>query len=154
MDKPQLSIVNERTMKSDKNGINFGDYKMSLSAIPDLNKLTRDVLDIVIFLEDCEIDKLVVHNESDVKMIINNKYADTVPFGIISLLVDRQNRAENVERLLRMFESMNRAKKGEKLLADVEKELYDDINTRYVYSKYGSKGAFEKELTKGIGKKK
>lgn len=154
MDKPQISIVNEKTMKSDKNGINFGDYKMSLSAIPDLNKLTRDVLDIVIFLEDGEIDKLVVHNESDVKMIINNKYADTVPFGIISLLVDRQNRAENVERLLRMFESMDRAKKGEKPLADVEKELYDDINTRYVYSKYGSKGAFEKELMKGIGKKK
>ncbi len=154
MDKPHVSIVSEKTMMSDKNGINFGDAKMSVDAIPDLVKLTKTILEIILFLEDPDNDELVTSSESTVKMILNNKYADTVPFGILSLLTDKKNRYENVEQLMCMFAGMNKAKKGQKSLDSIEKELYDDINMRYVYSKYGSKDEFEKELTKNVNKKK
>ena len=144
----ELSVVDEKTVRADKNGMNFGDYKMDINAIPDLAELTKKVYEILCILEDPQIDKMIDQNSSGVKLMLNNKFADAVPFGIISILIDKAERTENVDRLMRMFDSMNKAKKGLITLDKAEESLYNDINERYVYSKYGSKEEFEKMLLK------
>ena len=49
-------------------------------------------------------------------MYLNSKYADTVPLGIITLLMEEDTRIENIERLLRMFEQLSRAKAGKNII--------------------------------------
>ena len=126
------------------------DKKPSIEAIPDIDVLTGNVLEILRYLENPETKRLMTINESAIKMYLNNKYADSVPYGIISLLMDEENRFENVERMVRMFESLNNAKNGKISLENAEKNLADEVTERYIYSKYGSKEAFDRELAKEL----
>lgn len=124
----------------------------SVDAIPDLNILTGHVYDILIYLDKSETKKLMKINESAVRMLLNEKYADSVPLGIIDMLMEEENKEENIDRILRIFESLKRVKRGELSIEDGLNNLTDDINDRYCYSKYGSKEEFEKALAMEIHK--
>lgn len=155
MDKIEATLVSAKEMQKNKNNPNTMslDHKeMSIDAIPDLDKLTGYILEILQYLEDPQNQTYIKNNEGPVRMLLNNKYADTVPYGIITLLLDKQNRYENVDRLMRMFEQMNRAKNGHIDLQEVEKNFTEEINDRYIYSKFGSKEEFEKQLQKEMQK--
>lgn len=126
----------------------------SVDAIPDLDLLTRHVYEIIEYLENPDTARLMKKNESAVRMYLNGKYADTVPFGIITLLMEEDERVETIERLLKMFEQLRKAKKGQISLDDAEKIVTDDVNERYLYSKYGSKEAFEEALKQEVAKER
>jgi hypothetical protein len=126
------------------------DQEASVNAIPDLNILTRHICEIIDYLEQPSTIKLLKKNDSAVKMFLNGKYADTVPLGIITELMDEDNRIENIERLLRMINQLRKAKEGKVSLDDAEKIITDEVNERYLYSKYGSKEAFEEALKKEV----
>ena len=85
---------------------------------------------------------------------MNNKYAETVPLGIITLLLEENQREKNVNCLLVMFNNLRDAKLGKISLDDAEKILVDDVNNRYLYSEYGSKDAFEKALLNEVTKER
>lgn len=150
-DKLSVSFVNEKQIPSDASPEVKGE--MSVNAIPDLEQLTGHLLQILIYLEDPANRDLVRNNETDVKMMLNNKYADTVPYGFISLLMNEETRADNADRIVRMLESMKKAKRGIVSLEAIEKDFAEEINQKYIYSKYGSKENFEQELTKMQKKK-
>ena len=150
-DKLSVSFVDEKHIPSEASPEAKGE--MSVDAIPDLEKLTEHLLEILVYLEDPKIRKIVRDNETDVKMLLNNKYADTVPYGFISLLMNEETRAENADRIVRMLENMKKAKNGLVSLEAVEKDFAEEINQKYIYSKYGSKENFEQELTKMQKKK-
>jgi len=158
MDRIKADIVNMAEIKrngiDENNSASLDRGELSLDAIPDLDKLTGYILEILQYLEDPSNRRLIETSEGNVRMMLNNRYAETVPYGIITLLLDKENRYENVSRLMRMFEMMNNAKCGKKSLEEVEKEFTDEINHRYIYSKYGSKEEFEKELEKEISNEK
>ena len=124
----------------------------SVDAIPDLDVLTGHVYEILEYLSRPQVKNLLRTNDTAVKMHLNNKYAETVPLGVIGLLMDEKNIEEHVERLLRMFENLRRAKTGDVSLEDAHKELADDVNNRYCYSKFGSKEAFEKAIENEVMK--
>ena len=128
------------------------NVQASTDAIPDLDTLSGLVFEILEYLEDPDTRKLMKVNDTAVKMYLNNKYADTVPLGIITLLVDEKTRDENVDRLLRMFESLKRAKQGFISLDEAEKNITDEVNERYLYSKHGGKEEFEKALAVEVRK--
>lgn len=122
----------------------------SIDAIPDLDALSGNVFNILCYLEKKETKELMKVNETAVKMYLNNKYADTVPIGIITLLMEENSREENVDRLLKMFGALKEAKKGKISLEDAEKNLSEEINQRYLYSKYGSKEEFERQVAREV----
>lgn len=128
------------------------DREASIDAIPDLDILTGHVYEIICYLEKPETSKLLKKNDSAVKMYLNSKYADTVPLGIITILMEEDNRIENIERLLRLFDQLRKAKSGQISLDDAEKNITDEVNERYLYSEYGSKEAFEAALKKEVTK--
>lgn len=130
---------------------NIFERESSIDAIPDLDVLTGTVYEILQYLEQPSVSQLLKTNESAVKMHLNNKYTN-IPLGIITLLLEEDSRVENIERMLKMFESLRRAKVGLISLEDAEKNMMDDVNERYVYSKYGSKENFEAELVKEVRK--
>lgn len=143
----KIDLVSEDQMTPNERS-KIMDSDASVDAIPDLNILTRYVYEILQYLETPETKKLIKTNEAKVHTYLNTTYADKVPYGVISLLSDEKNRVENVKRLLDMFEQLNRAKQGKISLSDAENIVAEDVNERYLYSKYGSKEAFEKMLYK------
>ena len=130
---------------------NIFERESTIDAIPDIDVLTGTVYEILTYLEQPSVSKLLKTNDSAVKMYLNNKYTE-IPLGIITLLMEEDSREENIERMLNMFEALRRAKAGLISLDDAEKNLMDEVNERYVYSKYGSKELFEKELAKEVRK--
>ena len=82
----KIDMVNESEMtEADRQRV--FDRPMSVDAIPDLDILTSHIYEILEYLYKDSTDKLLKSNESAVKMYLNNKYADTVPYGIITLLM-------------------------------------------------------------------
>ena len=55
---------------------------------------------------------------------------------------------------MKLFENLSRAKKGEIDLDTIGRDLSETVNQRYLYNQYGSKEAFEQELTKQVAKDK
>lgn len=151
MDGVKVDMVNADEMTEEERNAVF-NQEASVDAIPDLDILTGNVLEILEYLEQTSVKKILRSNETAIKMHLNNKYADTVPLGIITLLMDERNRNEHIDRLLRVFDSLRKAKGGEIDIDAAEKNLTDDVNERYVYSKYGSKEAFEKALADEVKK--
>lgn len=157
MDRIKADIVDMDEMTNtlgQSNTASLDRGELSLDAIPDLDRLTGNILEILEYLEDQKNARLIATSEGNVRTMLCNRYAETVPYGVISLLLDRVNRYENVERLMRMFEMMNNAKCGRSTLEEVEKDFTEEINQRYIYSKYGSKEKFESELQKEIAKER
>ena len=154
MDPIKASVVSAKDIGTDKNSIvmNRGDDEASVGNIPNLDILTGHIFEILQYLERPDVKKIMKKNDTAIKMQLNNKYADTVPLGIITVLMEEDSREENVARLLNMFEGLNRAKRGEESLEEVGAKFTEEVNQRYVYSKYGSKEAFEKELQKELAK--
>jgi hypothetical protein len=150
-DQVKLDMVSAEDMSVEDRESVF-NREASINAIPDLDVLTGNVFNILQYLERPEISKLMRTNDTAVKMYLNNKYADTVPLGIITLLMEEDARDENVNQLLNMFESLRQAKSGNISLEDAEKKLTDDVSNRYLYSKYGSKDAFEQALMSEVKK--
>lgn len=150
-DQIKIEMVGPDEMsEADRNAI--FNREASIDAIPDLDVLTKNVFDILEYLERSDIVKLMRTNESAVKMYLNNKYADSVPLGIITMLMEEDAREENVEMMLQMFESLKQAKIGNLSLETAEKNLAEIVNNRYSYAKYGSKEAFERALTNAVKK--
>ncbi len=137
----KIDLVSEAEMTSEERS-KIMDSEASVDAIPDLNLLTRYVYEILQYLENPKTDKNNIYTH------LNMTYADKVPTGIITLLLDEKDRVKNVKGLLDMFEQLNRAKQGKISLTDAENIVSESINERYLYSKYGSREEFEKTLYK------
>ena len=127
------------------------DKPLNINDVPDLVKLTENILKIVKFLTKPETQKDMKTDRAQVKMKLNNKYADCVPYSIISILCE-DNMEANVTRLLEMIEKINNAKQGQTSLDSVAKSITNNLSNEFVYSKYGSKENFEKEVLKNIPK--
>lgn len=147
LDNIKVDMVSEDQM-SDKDRNALFNREASVDAIPDINLLTKNVFEIVSYLEKQEVKDQMKINDFDVKMYLNNTYADSVPLGIITVLLDESTRVENVERLLNLFEQLVKAKAGEISLQDAEADFAEKVNEKYLYSKYGSKEKFLSELAK------
>jgi hypothetical protein len=150
-DNIKIDVVSPDQMTDEQRKAVF-ERESSVDAIPDLDVLTGHVYEILQYLEKPNVSKLLKTNESAIKMHLNSKYADTVPLGIITILMDENNKIENVERLLRMFGQLRKAKAGEISLDDAERILTDEVNERYLYREYGSKAAFEAALMQEVQK--
>jgi hypothetical protein len=150
-DGVKVDMVSENDLTEEQKNALF-NQEASVDAIPDLDKLTGYVLEILEYLEQPKVKNILKTNETAIKMYLNNKYADTVPLGIIMLLMEEDRREENVDGLVRLFENLRRAKEGTISIDDAEKLLTDEVNEKYLYKEYGSKDSENGMNLSEIGK--
>lgn len=129
MNNITLEQISENDM-TEKQKILF-DRKLSVDAIPDLDILTTNVCDILEYLDHPSTVKLLKSDSSIVERTLNNKYADTVPYSILKLLLDRENIVENTKMLISLFERLNDAKTGKKDLVELENEYAIEMQKKY-----------------------
>jgi hypothetical protein len=122
----------------------------TVDAIPDLDILTGHIYDILKYLEQPDTIELLDTNPGFVQMLLNKKYADSnIPYGLITLMMDRENQHEHIDRMLRMFKLLNDAKRNDISLDDADRIFTEDVN-QIEYNKYGSKEAFEKAMASAV----
>ena len=148
----KVDVVSGNDIQFDENSYVMQQGEQSIDAIPDLDILTGHVYDILQYLEKPNTIKILKNNgEGIIKKILNEKYADSVPYPMLTLLIEEKNRYENVDMLLRLFENLNKAKRGNRTLEDIDKELTDEVNQKYIYDEYGgTKEAFEEQVRKEV----
>jgi len=132
-----MEFISEKNM-TDKQKALF-DRKLSVDAIPDLDLLTSHVCEILEYLDKPSTVQMLKTNPSVIEGLLNNKYADTVPYSILKLLLDRENVVENTRMLISLFERLNDAKTGKVDLEELQKSFAIEMQKKYkideIYSK-------------------
>ena len=150
----KVDMVDMEEAMRDSNGQMMGEAEASVGAIPDLDKLTSDIIDILEYLDQPDVKQMCKKNNSVIRMHLINKYADSVPLNFIDLFMDEDedHKRESVERTMRWIEGLTKVKAGEAGLEETCQAMAEEVNKRYVYDKYGGKEAFEAELQKELEK--
>ena len=134
MDSLKIDIVNENEMPSSAQNL---DYEPSADAIPDLELLTQNINEITDYLEKPSSQLLLKENPSVIKRLLNEKYLN-VPYGILVLLLERDTPEiiyDNGMLLLKMIETLKKAKLGEMTIHDASVSFSDVIKQKYKVTK-------------------
>lgn len=120
--------------------------EMNPNAIPDIDHLTTRVLEFLEFLDTDEMIHMEKTNDTLHRQIINSKF-DDIPYSIIKLLIERECRDENLERLIKTFTMLADIKNGKLDMMDGFTTFRDDLQERYLYPQFGgTKESFERAM--------
>jgi len=116
---------------------------MSVSSIPNLEKLTFDILLMLDFIDS---PAMVNKSKDEIERIVIAKYQDRILVDIILQLLE--NRKYALNKLINMFESMQKAVKvnDNKILRQEYEKFGEQQNEEFVYPKFGGKDKFEKTI--------
>jgi len=125
---------------------------MTTDSIPDLEKLTDDIIDFLKFKDKPENEVLRKNNFGAFLQKVDEKYPN-IPFSIIKMLTDEdetdEQKSENIVKLL------NDIKLGNKNIKEGFEEFREELSEEYIYPQFGGKEQFERAVAKEMsGKKK
>ena len=111
--------------------------------IPDLEKLTNDVLGFIDFIDKPEIREIKETNMGQFNFFVNEQFPN-LPLSMIRLLTDYENRSQNLEKILDMINLLRSVKTGERSLENAENEFVEKRAEEYLYPSFGGKDNFYK----------
>lgn len=123
------------------------------SNIPDLEKLTDDVLRFIDFADRPEIKNIKENELGKFNFMVNEQFPD-LPLSMIRLLSDYDNRSQNLEKILDMINLLRSVKTGERSLENAENEFVEKRAEEYLYPAFGGKDNFYKVAEENKNKKK
>jgi len=154
-----MSIVKEAIDKGLKVDLISGDdvpndvnQEPSVEAIPDLDLLMKNINLINDYLDLPETQKMLKSNPNAVSRYLNEKYLN-VPYGILTLLLERDNKEvmyENGLLLLEMIETLRKAKEGVLSIHEASTNFTNKIKNKYKVTEQDIER--ELSLNAGIGK--
>lgn len=122
---------------------------MSPDAIPDLGELLNYVNSLIAFVETPEMVVLSKTNYEDYERRAYQRYNQHMPIKIIGMMVNEEERYENLERLLDMFDRLDGVKTGKRDMQNEYADFSEKLNEQYLYPEYGgSKEAFIEAMQK------
>ena len=98
-------------------------------------------------VETTEMQQLAQLHKKEYETILTHKYSQDIPIKIINLMLEDE-RYENLERFLDLIERLKAVQEGKVDINDAHKAFSESLNDKYVYSKFGGKDKFEKEMSK------
>jgi hypothetical protein len=122
------------------------------SDIPNLEKLTDDVLRFIDFADRPEIRNIKETELGKFNFMVNEQFPD-LPLSMIRLLSDYENRSQNLEKILDMINLLRSVKTGEKSLENAENEFVEKRAEEYLYPAFGGKDNFYKVAEENKKKK-
>ena len=125
---------------------NYDGLNMSAEAIPNLDEMLDHINDLLECTEEPHMKQLQETDKDMFERIIINKYHDKMPFKIIRMLME-PDRYVNLDKLLDMFETLKKVKRGEADVYDEFKKFNEKQNEQYVYPKFGGKEEFYKKMS-------
>ena len=127
--------------------------EMNPKAIPDLDNLLEIIYEMISFIETPKMKKLENTNIDEFERLLFGRYNSKVPMKIIRLMCD-ENRYDNLMKLIDMFDVLQDIKSGKKDMINEHNKFCESLNEKYLYSAFGGRENFEKEMQKELDKKK
>lgn len=131
------------------------EEEMDVNAIPDLEKLTADILEFLQYVDEPNTQTLMKENYGAFHQKVDEKFPN-IPYSITKMLLNedesQEDKSKNLVRLLEMFSTLDQIKQGKK---DIKKEFEDfreGISEEYIYPQFGGKEAFEKAVSEDAAK--
>lgn len=137
-------LYTEEEMEKDSGTLRM---KMTPNAIPDIGKLIERVFELLEFIDTDEMLKMERENGGSFTNLVNTKFED-MPYSIVRLLMDRENRVENMERLLVLFEKMRQIKEENRDIDEAYEQYTEELREQFLYPQYGGKSGFEQKMLK------
>jgi hypothetical protein len=118
--------------------------------IPDVEKLIEHVINLLQYINTDEMQQFEDNDPTGFETHLDNKFSDFTAryYTVFKLLLDKPNRHANVARMLELFQNLSKVKNSEKSMDTVYEEYTEVINNEFIYSKYGGKANFEREMMK------
>jgi hypothetical protein len=148
--KPQLSEITnleEGTYDIDPSQISeesINAIKMSMdpSAIPDLGNILEYVDSLIEFVEKPEMIILKGVDYQEFEKRVYQRYNQFMPIKIIGLLIDENERYDNLTKLLDMFDRLENVKRGNSNIQSEYEDFSEKLNEQYLYPVFGGKEKF------------
>ena len=117
-------------------------------AIPDIDQLLDHVISMLEYIKTDEMQLLENTDPDAFEQHLDTKFSDFTYryYAVFKLLLDKENRKDNVARLIQLFEKLNKIKNNETSMDDAYEEYTEGLNSRYIYSKFGGKAKFEQKM--------
>lgn len=128
---------------------NFGKYMAEApEEVTDIEKLIDHVIAFLEYIKTDEMQKLENDDPDGFERHLDNKFSDFTMryYAVFKLLLDKANRESNVARMLELFQNLSKVKSEEKTMDKAYEEFTEDLNVRYIYSKFGGKDKFEQNM--------
>ena len=124
---------------------------MSVDAIPDLDKLTQQVLDFIAYYDDPTTVQL---RKDNYPVYLNSLYDkfESMPMSMIKLLSDTENRIENLSKIISLLETLAKVKRGNISLESARDEYAEQQNEAYFYPAFGGKDKMISDIKENGGK--
>lgn len=154
MNQFETEVVNmddvQNDMQANPNALTMNtEEEMSAESIPDLEKLTNDILDFLKFTETDETKLLIKENYGAFQHKADELYPD-IPYSITKLLMDdtetAEDKSKNLVKLLEMLSQLSDIKKGNQDINKSFNSFREGLHEEFVYPKFGGKEEFERKL--------
>jgi hypothetical protein len=127
------------------------------SKIPDITKLTGQIIEFIEYIEQPEMKKFAKENNMMFKQHVENKFEDFTLdyYSIYKMLADNEEkRADNIDKLFNMLSRLKDVETGK---SNVEKEFMkvrEELAHEFLYPQFGGKKGFEKAMEEDLKKNK
>ena len=116
--------------------------------IPDVAKLATMINAFIEYMDRPEIIKMENDNktkyESHMDLTFNELSSSY--YSTFKLLLDRENRDANLERLIEMLDMLKEVEKGKMSVVHAGNALGEKLNEQYIYPQFGGKNNFMKKM--------
>jgi hypothetical protein len=129
------------------------ELKADPSAIPDLSKMLEKIYDLLKEADTLLVPGLSEEKRKKTETRLSQKYNNDISSAKIISLMLADDRYENLDRLLDMFDRLEEVKKGRVEINDAQRNFGEKLNEKYVYPKFGGKEEFEKKMAEEAVKK-
>jgi hypothetical protein len=125
---------------------------MSVDAIPDIEKLTDDIVELIDYLETDEAKDLYKNRYGNLQYIIDQRWPD-IPYSIVKMILSEEPpevKSKQMVRLTEILETLAGVKRGESDIKEEFETFREGISEEYIYPNFGGKEEFEKIMSEHV----
>lgn len=117
--------------------------------IPDLTNLTKQIIDFLEYINTPDMQKMQDDESRAFELHLESKFPEFAEnyYSTFKMLLNKKDRIKNVEKLMQMISTIKKVKDGQKSYDSAFEKIKEDLAEEYIYSKYGGKDNFEKQLS-------
>ena len=151
-------LLNQQNLPEHIKNQKYVEPPLDVAAIPDLDILLGDILEMLEYMDKPEMINLEKKDEATYEQHLDTKFdkISSKYYKIFKLLLDRKNREINLKKLIDMFMVLKDIKHGKLDIKKADEDFHESMNDKFVYPKFGGKEKYlqrVEEMKKGQTKK-
>ncbi|ARF09226.1 hypothetical protein Catovirus_2_175 [Catovirus CTV1] len=117
-------------------------------AIPDLNKLSSDVISFLEYIGTEEMEQMQSKDNEAFTKHVQDKFPEFSLnyINIFNMLLEKENRDNNIMKLLNLFDVLKEVKSGRKDMNNEFERFKESQAQEYIYPQFGGKTNFEQKI--------